>query len=218
MTILLTSANSSPDLGQATTEKLYIDIDNRYGAPQYTTDRSLIDWDGTEDPQNPMNWTRKAKIINCGTIIFLVTLTPLVSSMFAPGVPDILREFKVNSDTLAAFVVLVYLLGFAISPLLISPLSEIYGRRPIYTVCNVGFIAFTIACAVASSIPQLIVFRFLAGCFGVSPITLRGASIADMFAQESRGAAMAAYSLGPLLGPIIGPIASGYLAAAEGWR
>jgi MFS family permease len=42
--------------------------------------------------------------------------------------------------------------------------------------------------------------------------------MADMFRVEQRGAAMAVWSLGPLLGPVIGPVAGGYLSAAKGWR
>ena len=214
-------SKSSSDLERATTGHLDTDIEKQRGnslQSTNTTDPNVVDWDGPEDPRNPMNWTGKAKIINCSTIIFLTLLTPLASSMFAPGVPDVLREFHETSVTLAAFVVSVYLLGFAVGPLLISPLSEIYGRRPVYMVCNVGFIVFTVACAVASSMSQLIVFRFLAGCFGVTPVTLGGASIADMIAQEKRGAAMSFYAVGPLLGPVIGPVAGAYLATAEGWR
>ncbi|THY36518.1 MFS general substrate transporter [Aureobasidium pullulans] len=214
-------SKSSSDLERATTGHLDTDIEKQHGNPLQstnTTDPNIVDWDGPEDPRNPMNWTGKAKIISCSTIIFLTLLTPLASSMFAPGVPDVLREFHETSVTLAAFVVSVYLLGFAVGPLLISPLSEIYGRRPVYVVCNVGFIVFTVACAVASSMSQLIVFRFLAGCFGVAPVTLGGASIADMIAQEKRGAAMSFYAVGPLLGPVIGPVAGAYLATAEGWR
>ncbi|THW79947.1 MFS general substrate transporter [Aureobasidium pullulans] len=214
-------SKSSSDLERTTTGHLDTDIEKQHGnslQSTNTTDPNVVDWDGPEDPRNPMNWTGKAKIINCSTIIFLTLLTPLASSMFAPGVPDVLREFHETSVTLAAFVVSVYLLGFAVGPLLISPLSEIYGRRPVYMVCNVGFIVFTVACAIASSMSQLIVFRFLAGCFGVAPVTLGGASIADMIAQEKRGASMSFYAVGPLLGPVIGPVAGAYLATAEGWR
>ncbi|KAG9665996.1 MFS general substrate transporter, partial [Aureobasidium melanogenum] len=182
------------------------------------TDPNIVFWDGEDDPQNPMNWTSKAKVLNCGAIISLTLLTPLASSMFAPGVPDVLREFKETSVTLAAFVVSVFLLGFAVGPLIISPLSEIYGRRPVYIICNVGFIVFTVACAVAKSMSQLIVFRFFAGCFGVCPVTLAGASISDMIEREKRGGAMALYAMGPLLGPVIGPVAGAYLSSAEGWR
>ena len=86
------------------------------------------------------NWTSKAKIFNTSLIIVLCFLTPLASSMFAPGVPSVLRTFNIplqNSQTTAELVVSIYILGFAVGPLLISPLSEIYGRYPVYVVCNV---------------------------------------------------------------------------------
>jgi hypothetical protein len=197
------SSKSSSDMDSATVvQSNTTDVEKQVAIVQQSSeinDPNIVSWDGEDDPQNPMNWTSKAKIINCGAIIFLTLLTPLASSMFAPGVPDVLREFKETSVTLAAFVVSVYLLGFAVGPLIISPLSEIYGRRPVYVVCNVGFLIFTVACAVAHSMPQIIVFRFFAGCFGVCPVTLGGASIADMIPQEKRGGAMALYAMGTFI-------------------
>lgn len=83
---------------------------------------------------------------------------------------------------------------------------------------------------------MLVGFRFLAGTFGVSPITLGGGTIADMIAPARRGAAMAIWAIGrkfetsqlvcnvtdddcvALLGPVIGPVAGGFLSDAEGWR
>lgn len=112
----------------------------------------------------------------------------------------------------------MYLLGFAAGPILLAPLSEIYGRVPVYHACNVGFVAFQVACALAPSLNALIGFRFLAGVFGVAPITNGGGTIADMIPQKHRGTVLAAYSLGPLLGPIVGPIAGGFLSDAKGWR
>lgn len=161
---------------------------------------NIVDWEGPDDSANPRNWSSKVKLLNTGLIIVLTFLTPLASSMFAPGVPDVLRDFHTSSETIAEFVVSVYILGFAVGPLVISPMSEIFGRWPVYVVCNVMFFIFTIACAVANSMAQLIVFRFFAGCFGVSPVTLGGASISDLIAQERRGVAMSLFGMGPLLG------------------
>jgi len=129
-----------------------------------------------------------------------------------------MREFNSNSPELAAFVVSVYVLGFAAGPLLFAPLSEIYGRLYIYFVSVACFIAFVVGCALAPTLSSLIAFRFLSGIFGACPLTNGAGSIADMIAQEKRGAAMAIFAIGPLLGPIIGPVAGGFLADAEGWR
>lgn len=129
-----------------------------------------------------------------------------------------MTDFGSDSLTLASFVVSVYVLGFAAGPLLLAPLSEIYGRVPIYHIGNVGFVAFNVGCALAPSLNALIVFRFFSGTFGSAPLTNGGGTIADMVEQSKRGAAMAAFTVGPLLGPIIGPVAGGFLADAEGWR
>lgn len=138
--------------------------------------------------------------------------------MFAPGVPELMIEFKSTSSELASFCVSVYILGFAAGPMFFAPLSELYGRLIVYHMCNVGFIIFVIACAKAPSLSALIAFRFLSGVFGSCPITIGGGTIADMITQEKRGAAMASFSIGPLLGPIIGPVVGGVTTDALGWR
>ncbi|KAJ5096989.1 MFS transporter cpaT, partial [Penicillium angulare] len=181
-------------------------------------DPNIVDWDGPNDPENPLNWT-KAKKINATISIALITvLTPLGSSMFAPGIPELIADFHLTSTELESFAVSVYLLGYCFGPLIIAPVSEMYGRRIVYNTCNLIYIIFTIACAVAPEIGSLIVFRFFAGIGGSCPLTIGAGSIADMFVQEQRGSAMAAWAIGPLIGPVIGPVAGGYLSQAKGWR
>jgi multidrug resistance protein len=99
-----------------------------------------------------------------------------------------------------------------------APLSEIYGRVIVYHVCNIGFLAFIVGCALAPSLNVLIGCRLLSGIFGSCTLANGGGSIADMIGQEKRGAAMAIFSVGPLLGPVIGPVAGGFLANGKGWR
>jgi len=138
--------------------------------------------------------------------------------MFAPGVPELLHDFHNSNQTIGSFVVSIYLLGFCVGPLVIAPLSEMYGRLSVYHVSNIMFFIFTIACAVSSDLAMFVVFRFLLGVFGCTPMTVGGGTIADLMPAEKRGGAMAIWAMGPLMGPVIGPIAGGYLAAAKGWR
>lgn len=106
----------------------------------------------------------------------------------------------------------------AFGPLIWAPLSEIYGRIPIYHITNVGFLAFTVGCALAPSLASLIVFRFFAGFFGSCITANGGASFGDMIPLEKRAAYMSFFIMGPILGPVIGPIGGGFLATAKGWR
>ena len=138
--------------------------------------------------------------------------------MFAPGVPDVMAEFNTSSSTFATFVVSIFVLGFAFGPLFLAPLSEMYGRVIIYHVCNVLFLIFTIACAVAKDTGFLLAFRFWAGVAGVATVTCGSGTIADIMPQEKRGKAMTLWSCGPIMGPMIGPVVGGFLIQAKGWR
>ena len=138
--------------------------------------------------------------------------------MLAPGVPALMSDFHSSSTTLSALVVSVYVLGYVFGPIILAPLSELYGRLPLYHASNVGFVIFTIACALATDLDMLIAFRFVEGVFGSCPLTIGGGSIGDLVVQEKRGGVMAIWALGPLMGPVIGPVAGGYVSDGLGWR
>lgn len=98
--------------------------------------------------------------------------------MFDPSVPRVMGDFNPNSTVLATFVVSVYILGFAFGPLIVAPISEYSGRVIVYHSCNVLFLVFNIASALAPNIASLILFRFPDGIAGVTPTTIGSGTIA----------------------------------------
>lgn len=167
------------------------DVENSVAlATSPESDNDTVGWDGPDDPANPLNWSASKKFVNGALVSALALITPLASSFFAPGVPQLMQDFQNSSDLLAAFVVSVYVLGFAFGPLIMAPMSEVYGRLVVYNICNVGFVVFTIACAVAPSLDALIVFRFLSGIFGSCPLANANGSIVDMVSQGKRARAI----------------------------
>lgn len=160
-------------------------------------DPNIVDFDGPSDPLNPLNWKASKKWGMVALISAITFLTPLASSQFAPGVPEVMRDFHSTNDLLEGFMVSVYVLGFAFGPLIIAPLSEMYGRLPLYHSCNLLFIIFTIAAALAKNMGMFITFRFFMGCFGGAPMVLGGGTIADLIPREQRGTAMAVWMMGP---------------------
>ncbi|KAK1983780.1 major facilitator superfamily transporter [Colletotrichum cereale] len=181
-------------------------------------DPNMIDWDGPDDPENPMNWSMKLKWANVAIISTLTLHTALGSAMFAPGIPKIMAEFGETSATSATFVVSIYILGLAFGPLVIAPVSEVFGRARLYIWGNVLFTVFSVCIALSKSMAMMMAFRFLMGLTASTPITIGSGSITDIMPVELRGRAMAAWTLGPLLGPAIGPIAGGYLIQSAGWK
>ncbi|KAH7204744.1 major facilitator superfamily domain-containing protein [Fusarium oxysporum] len=186
--------------------------------PPAHNDLDSTAWSGADDPASPKNWSNKRKWLNITVLSLLTVVTPLGSSMFAPGIPSIMAEFHETSPNAATFILSIYVLGFVFGPILIAPLSETYGRRKLYIWGNILFTIFSVGTALSNSMGMLLGFRFSMGFAGVVPITIGSGSIADMMALEMRGRAISIWALGPLLGPCIGPVAGGYLIRAKGWR
>jgi multidrug resistance protein len=138
--------------------------------------------------------------------------------MLAPAVQMIMEEYHTTSTVFATFSVSIFVLGFASGPLLLSPLSELYGRVVIYNVTNVMFLLFTILCALSRNESMFLTFRFLSGFAGVATITIGSGTIADLMPREKRGKAVSIWSVGTILGPMVGPIIGGYVTEVAGWR
>lgn len=96
-----------------------------------------------------------------------------------------------------------FVLPYAVGTLLLAPISEIAGRKPVLLLSALVFLAFTVACGVAQSSDQFIVFRVLAGLGGCVPLAVGAAIIGDLYAPHERGSAMATYMLMQLGGPVV---------------
>jgi MFS family permease len=122
-----------------------------------------------------------------------------------------------ESKSASVLLVTIWELGEAAGPLIIAPLSEVYGRYAIFNIANVLFILWTIVAACSQTSHLFILSRFMTGC-AVASNVLNPAIIGDMLPPEHRGSAMATLMLAPLLGGAVGPAIAGAIAQTIGWR
>ncbi|KAL3466174.1 major facilitator superfamily domain-containing protein [Aspergillus heterothallicus] len=179
---------------------------------------TLVDWDGFYDRANPRNWPMHKKWAHIVILSILALITNMAPTMCAPGIQDIAADLDITSSTVSTLAITLYVLGLAIGPMFMSPLSEIYGRVPVYHTASLVFVAFVIGSALSRTAAQFMVFRFISGCAGGTPMALGGGTIADITTIEQRATSMALFSMGPLAGPVLGPLIGGFLAAGKGWR
>ncbi|KAF2870650.1 MFS multidrug transporter-like protein [Massariosphaeria phaeospora] len=137
--------------------------------------------------------------------------------MCAPATSYILEEFNSTSRLQATLLVSIWELGEVVGPLLIAPLSEIFGRLPAYHGANIFFILCSIAAALCTNMGMLIAMRFLLG-LSVASTVINPCIVGDMFREEERGKAMSLMGMIPFIAPCLGPTIGGFVAEARGWR
>ncbi|KAJ5774847.1 hypothetical protein N7457_009743 [Penicillium paradoxum] len=192
-------------------------IDHTYPGSGTDEDPFVVTWI-PDDPRNPMNWS-EAKKWTFTLLVAIATLAvALVSSAYTGGLREIMVEFKIGQEV-ATLGVSLFVLGFAIGPLLWAPLSELFGRQILFITTYAALTAFNAGVAGSQNAWTLIILRFFAGSFGSSPLTNAGGVIADMFSAKQRGIATSLFAAAPFLGPILGPITGGFIGmSAGGWR
>ncbi|KAJ6109143.1 hypothetical protein N7486_001377 [Penicillium sp. IBT 16267x] len=191
-------------------------IDYPYPGSGTEDDPYAVTWIDN-DPRNPMLFSETRKWTYTMVVAVATLAVALVSSAYTGGVLQIEEQFHIG-DEVATLGVSLFVLGFAVGPVLWAPLSELFGRQILFITTYAALTAFNAGTAGAQNMYTLIILRFFAGAFGSSPLTNAGGVIADMFPARQRGVAMSVFAAAPFLGPVLGPIIGGFLGMNAGWR
>lgn len=168
-----------------------------------------------DDPEHPYNWSRPYRWYITLVASAVVVCVAFGSSIVTGGLGLIEEQYNVSLEV-AILTCSIMVCGFAVGPLLWSPLSEIIGRRPVYIISLSLYAIFNIPCALSPNIGGLLVSRFLCGVFSSSGLSLAGGTIADIWSIEERGMAIAYFAAAPYCGPVLGPIVTGWINIGTG--
>jgi DHA1 family bicyclomycin/chloramphenicol resistance-like MFS transporter len=111
----------------------------------------------------------------------------------------------------------VFMLSLATAPLVYGPVSDRYGRKPVVLFGVTLFVVGSLACALAQSLPVLLVCRFSQGC-GAASTTLTFAIIRDLLKGDDARAKMADVVIAVNLATVIAPTAGAALLTLGSWR
>lgn len=139
------------------------------------------------------------------------------NDMYLPALPLISRDFSVPLNWIQ-FTIAAWLAGDACVQLVVGPLSDRFGRRPILLWGGALFLTATIACALAPSVTFLIVARFFQGV-GVCSMMVAGyASVHDLYDDQKAIHLLAWMGSAAVLAPAVGPLFGGLLLLIADWR
>ncbi|MEM9582580.1 MAG: multidrug effflux MFS transporter [Pseudomonadota bacterium] len=150
------------------------------------------------------------------TLVLLAGLSALAMSVFLPSLPAMTAEFE-TSYAVMQLSVSLYLACTAVVQLLVGPISDKYGRRPVTLAALSIFVIASIGCMSATSAAMFLIFRMLQAIAAVT-MALSRAIVRDIVSQEESASMIGYVTMGMSLVPMFAPAIGGLLDTAFGWR
>jgi DHA1 family bicyclomycin/chloramphenicol resistance-like MFS transporter len=154
-------------------------------------------------------------------ILVLVTamlmMQPLSTDLYLASLPSLATVFNVPVSTVQLTLTL-FVISFGSAQLLVGPLSDRFGRRPVLLTGLGLYVAASTLCALSQSIELLIAARFLQALGCCAAVMIARAIVRDAYAPEHSARVIARASTWISLAPIIGPILGSWLQVTFGWR
>lgn len=147
----------------------------------------------------------------------LAMLMPLSIDMYLPALPVISAQFGVPAGS-AQMTLSTYILGFALGQLLYGPMADSLGRKPVILGGTLVFAAAAVACALAQSIDQLIIMRFLHGLAAAAASVVINALMRDIYPKEEFSRMMSFVMLVTTIAPLVAPMAGGAVLVWFSWH
>lgn len=182
-----------------------------------STDKYLVKWDG-DDQENVRNISNFRKWVYTIALVTATFELCLVSSCWT-GVNDDIQQYFGSNDEVTVLGVALFTLGIGVGPpLILAPLSEFYGRKPLYVGASVGYVAFQFGTTFAQNIETIAITRFLTSCCGSIFLSNVPASLSDLFDKEHMTLPMTIFPVGGFIAPNIAPLIAGFIDYYVNWR
>lgn len=146
-----------------------------------------------------------------------MAIGPLAIDMYLPALPALQAEFGTSAgrvqQTLSA-----YLLGLALGQLAFGPLADRYGRKPPLLGGLAAFAIASAGCALAGTIEDFVLLRFLQALGGASGMVVIRAVIRDRFDEIQSARVLSLMMLVMGAAPILAPLGGGWLLVNGSWH
>ncbi|NRA88052.1 MAG: multidrug effflux MFS transporter [Rhizobiales bacterium] len=150
-------------------------------------------------------------------LIMLSALSPVALNIFIPSMPSLTASLNTNYTT-SQLTLTLYLVALAFAQLILGPLSDKYGRRPVLLIGVAVYAVSSLACAFAFNIEQLItgrIFQAAGGCVGV---VITRAIVRDLYDKNKAASIIGYMTMIMVLAPMSAPIIGGYIDQYADWR
>jgi len=154
------------------------------------------------------------------TLMLLVAMTgvaPISLYLLVPALPRLAMVFG-RDISLAQMTVSLYMVGIACSQIIMGPLSDKFGRRPVLLAGLALMVAASVASIFAQNLPQLIAARFLQALGGAAGMVISRAIIRDLYVRDRIGSMISLVIAVMMIAQMLSPLTGGLIETAFGWR
>ncbi|KKZ66408.1 hypothetical protein EMCG_07912 [[Emmonsia] crescens] len=166
---------------------------------------------------SPFTWRSSRKGVITALSCLVTTLSAMAAGAYSPP-EKILTEKWGISGVVYNLGITLFSFGFAISPMVLAPFSEINGRRPMLVCSGILFSVTQLGCAVTDSFAGMLLSRFFLGVGGSTYSSIIGGVLSDVYVTEERNTPMALFSGAVLFGTGLGPLISSFMVHHISWR
>jgi MFS transporter, DHA1 family, multidrug resistance protein len=150
-------------------------------------------------------------------LVLMTGVAPISLYLLVPALPKLATTFG-RDISVAQMTVSLYMVGIACSQIIMGPLSDRFGRRPVLLAGLGLMVVASIACIFAENLPQLIAARFFQALGGASGMVISRAIIRDIYERERVGAMISLVVAVLMIAQMLSPLTGGLIETAFGWR
>ena len=150
-------------------------------------------------------------------LMAMTAIGPATLNILVPALPALIQRLASDTGTVQLTLSL-YLLSLATAQLLLGPLSDRFGRRPVVLAGLALNVAASVAAIAASSIGALIGARIVQAVGASTGIVIGRAIIRDLYERDRAAAMIGLVTTAMVIAPMISPLIGGILDTAFGWE
>jgi DHA2 family multidrug resistance protein len=159
----------------------------------------------------------KSRLLTSVAVMAATIMQVLDTTIVNVALPSMAGQLDATPDNIS-WVLTSYLIASAIFMPLTGFFTDRLGQKRFLLVSIAGFVITSALCGMATSLAQMVLFRFLQGVFGAALVPLSQSIMLQTYPAEQRGKAMAIWAMGVMVAPILGPTLGGWLTEVISWR
>jgi len=147
----------------------------------------------------------------------LVSFAPMTIDLYLPALPVMTEDLMTDTEAMQ-LTLSVYMVGFALAQTFFGPISDRFGRKPTILIGTSVYLVASVACALATSVEQLIAFRLVQSIGAAAAPVVARAVVRDMFTREEAAKTYAVVTTVTAIAPVVAPVLGGVIVIWLGWR